>query len=69
MGLLKGDKLRWVACGGPFQPVPMCILVGSTQVEDGARILGLTIRGQNGLTVATHWSTGSYACVVPGWGK
>ena len=48
---LEGTKHRWKACamhGGPFQTSnPLSIFVGSTQVEDGTHILGLTIRGQN----------------------
>ena len=34
--------------GAHFNQYPKRIFVGSTQVEDGTRILGLTIRGQNG---------------------
>ena len=41
--------------GDPFQTSnPFSIFVSSTQVEDGTRLLGLIVRGQNGLTVATQ---------------
>ena len=59
---LEGTKRRWKACVmhvGPFQTSnPLSIFVGSTQVEDGTRVLGLTVRGQNGLTVATQVQRG-----------
>ena len=56
--VLEGTKPRWKACvkhGGPFQSSsPLSIFVSSTQVEDGTRLLGLIVRGQNGLAVATQ---------------
>ena len=59
---LVGTKHRWEACvkhGGPFQTSnPLSIFVSSTQVEDGTRLLGLIVRGQNGLAVATQVQRG-----------
>ena len=34
--------------GAHFDQYPKRIFVGSTQVEDGTRMLGSTVRGQNG---------------------
>ena len=59
---LVETKHRWKACVkhvGPFQTSnPLSIFVGSTQVEDGTRVLGLIVRGQNGLAVATQVQRG-----------
>ena len=41
-------SLGGLLVGAYFDQYPKRIFVGSTQVEDGTRILGLTIRGQNG---------------------
>ena len=59
---LEGTEHRWKACVmhvGPFQTSnPLSIFVGSTQVEDGTRVLGLIVRDQNGLAVATQVQRG-----------
>ena len=58
----EGTKRRWKACvmhGGPFQASNLLsIFGGSTQVEDGTRVLGLIVRGLNGLAVATQVQQG-----------
>ena len=47
------------AWGAPYQPSnPLSIFVVSTQVEDGTCVLGLIVRGQNGLAVATQVQRG-----------
>ena len=53
--------------GAHYNRYPIRIFVSSTHVEDGTRVLGLSIRGQNGLAVATQVQRVSYACVGPGW--
>ena len=54
--------------GDPFQTSsPLRIFVSSTHVEDGTRILGLIVKGQNGLAVATQVQRVSYVYVDPGW--
>ena len=50
---VKWDILVVTSLGGQlvgahFNQYPKRIFVGSTQVEDGTRILGLTVRGQTG---------------------
>ena len=47
--VLEGTKPRWEAWWeAHFNQYPKRIFVSSIQVEDGTRILGLTIRGQTG---------------------
>ena len=51
---ILATSLGGLLVGAHFDQYPKRIFVGSTQVEDGTRMLGLTIRGQNGLAVATQ---------------
>ena len=60
--ILVGTKHRWkayVKYGDPFQTSnPLSIFVSSSYIEDGTHLLGLIVRGQNGLTVATQVQRG-----------
>ena len=54
---------------GPISTnIPNVSLWARPMSSDGTRILGLIIRGQNGLAVATQVQRVSYACVGPGLG-
>ena len=52
--------------GAHFNQYPKRIFVGSTQVEDGTRILGLTIRGQKRVSGGNVGPTGFICVCGPG---
>ena len=61
------DKLRCVACGGPFQPVSQTYLCGLDPCRGWDMHAGLDCKRPKRGAVATQVQRVSYACVDPGW--
>ena len=61
------DKLRWVACGGPFRPVSQTYLCGLDPSRGRDTHAGFDCKRPKRGAVATQVQRVSYACVDPGW--
>ena len=66
MGFTRNDKLRWVACGGPFQPISQTYLCGLDPSRGRDTHIGLDCKRPKRVSGGNASPTGFICVCGPG---